>query len=150
MHLNFQQLHGVSTSKGCYIGQELINRTVRTGVIRKHALPFLVQSLPDFKFNPDQFMPMQWVDREFKGEELIGMEVRDGKGGKIGKVLGAKNNVGTAIIDMPKMIKAAEKSKEGENAKYFIKDKPVIMWNPPWLTLEHLSDNEDPSKPKSD
>jgi folate-binding protein YgfZ len=24
LHLNFQQLNGVSTTKGCYIGQELI------------------------------------------------------------------------------------------------------------------------------
>jgi tRNA-modifying protein YgfZ len=35
LHLNFNQLNGVSTTKGCYIGQELIQRTTHVGTIRK-------------------------------------------------------------------------------------------------------------------
>ena len=41
LHLNFQQLNGVSTNKGCYIGQELIQRTTHLGTLRKQVLPFI-------------------------------------------------------------------------------------------------------------
>lgn len=35
LHLNFDQLNSVHTNKGCYIGQELIQRSTHVGVIRK-------------------------------------------------------------------------------------------------------------------
>jgi len=45
--MNLHQLNGVSFTKGCYLGQELTQRTYHTGVVRKVALPFLIDSLPD-------------------------------------------------------------------------------------------------------
>ena len=47
LNINMHHLNGVSFDKGCYIGQELTQRTFHTGVIRKIALPFL-------KFEHDQ------------------------------------------------------------------------------------------------
>lgn len=41
LNMNFQHLNGISFNKGCYIGQELTQRTYHTGVIRKIAMPFI-------------------------------------------------------------------------------------------------------------
>jgi tRNA-modifying protein YgfZ len=35
----FEELHGISFSKGCYMGQELMSRTKHVGQIRKRVLP---------------------------------------------------------------------------------------------------------------
>lgn len=49
--VNADFLNGVSLSKGCYLGQEIIARTFHTGIVRKRALPFLLSksSSPSFK-----------------------------------------------------------------------------------------------------
>jgi folate-binding protein YgfZ len=44
LNMHLDALKGVSFSKGCYIGQELTQRTHFTGVIRKVALPFMLLS----------------------------------------------------------------------------------------------------------
>lgn len=41
LNLNFHLLNSISFNKGCYIGQELTQRTYHTGVIRKMAMPFV-------------------------------------------------------------------------------------------------------------
>jgi folate-binding protein YgfZ len=41
LNLNFQHLNSISFNKGCYIGQELTQRTYHTGVIRKIYMPFV-------------------------------------------------------------------------------------------------------------
>jgi folate-binding protein YgfZ len=41
LSMNFQHLNAISFNKGCYIGQELTQRTYHTGVIRKVAMPFI-------------------------------------------------------------------------------------------------------------
>lgn len=77
MHLHY--LNGVSFEKGCYIGQELTQRTFHTGVIRRVALPFMIVSKPEdrnsnFEINAGNFMPIQHIDKNFdleiKGEEI--------------------------------------------------------------------------------
>lgn len=41
LNMNLHLLNGVSFNKGCYIGQELTQRTYHTGVLRKVAMPFV-------------------------------------------------------------------------------------------------------------
>ena len=40
LECNLDGLHGVSFTKGCYIGQELTSRTHFRGVVRKRVMPF--------------------------------------------------------------------------------------------------------------
>jgi transferase CAF17, mitochondrial len=44
LNLNLHFMNGVSFDKGCYIGQELTQRTYHTGVIRRMALPFVINT----------------------------------------------------------------------------------------------------------
>ena len=46
LECNLDGLHGVSFTKGCYIGQELTSRTHFRGVIRKRVMPFTLPSAP--------------------------------------------------------------------------------------------------------
>ncbi len=41
LNMNFHHLKCISFKKGCYIGQELTQRTYHTGVLRKVAMPFI-------------------------------------------------------------------------------------------------------------
>ena len=40
MEYNIDGLNGISFTKGCYVGQELMARTHFKGVVRKRAVPF--------------------------------------------------------------------------------------------------------------
>jgi folate-binding protein YgfZ len=40
---NFEELHGVSFSKGCYVGQELTARTKHRALVRKRLLPVRIE-----------------------------------------------------------------------------------------------------------
>ena len=42
LEYNLDALNGVSYTKGCYVGQELIARTHNRGVIRKRLMPFTI------------------------------------------------------------------------------------------------------------
>jgi folate-binding protein YgfZ len=42
LNYNLHKLNGISFQKGCYIGQELTQRTFHTGVIRKVLMPFII------------------------------------------------------------------------------------------------------------
>ena len=99
LNMNLHILGGVSFDKGCYIGQELTQRTFHTGVIRKIALPFALNSTSSIEINPADFNPLSMVDDKFdldlKGELII-----DEKGKKLGKVLTSANNIGIAMVDL--------------------------------------------------
>lgn len=41
LNMNMHHLSGINFNKGCYIGQELTQRTFHTGVLRKMAMPFI-------------------------------------------------------------------------------------------------------------
>ena len=57
LNMNLHLLEGVSFDKGCYIGQELTQRTFHTGVIRKVALPFALDSSPHISIDAMNFDP---------------------------------------------------------------------------------------------
>ena len=41
LEFNIDGLHGISFTKGCYVGQELMARTHFKGVVRKRLMPFV-------------------------------------------------------------------------------------------------------------
>ena len=42
----FDQLHGVSFEKGCYVGQEVVSRMEHRGTARKRVVPVVAEALP--------------------------------------------------------------------------------------------------------
>jgi folate-binding protein YgfZ len=81
LHLNFNQLHGVSTTKGCYIGQELVQRTTHIGTVRKQTLPFVLRTpkLQDkLQIDPDNFNALRFIDRDYiPSKPMQGMDIKD-------------------------------------------------------------------------
>ena len=78
LNMLLHHLNGVSFEKGCYIGQELTQRTFHTGVIRRIALPFLAlseSSSANLKVDRANFIPMTHVDKDFD-VEIVGEEIR--------------------------------------------------------------------------
>ena len=64
MHLHY--LNGISFDKGCFIGQELTQRTFHTGVIRRIAMPYLILNEDqDVEMDPQNFVPMRQVTSSF-------------------------------------------------------------------------------------
>ena len=79
--MNLHYLNGISFTKGCYIGQELTQRTFHTGIVRRIALPFIILSKSDkkdskFRLDASNFSPLNFIDKDFdidiKGEEIFG------------------------------------------------------------------------------
>lgn len=68
---------------------------------------------------------------------MTGLEVKDQKGIKIGKILGSQFNMGTLLVDIPRLYK------NGPDAKYYLDDKQVIMWQPAWLKLQEAQQAPD-------
>lgn len=100
LNMHLDALKGVSFSKGCYLGQELTQRTHFTGVIRKVALPFMLLSdQTQLQIDVETFNPTTNVDFGFD-IDLKGQEIFDSKGKKLGKVIACQNNVGVALIDL--------------------------------------------------
>jgi len=87
LNMHLHHLNAVSFSKGCYIGQELTQRTYHTGVIRKMAMPFSIMTKENkTKLAVDNFDPHEWLDTGFD-ESLVSDVILDSKGKKLGKVL---------------------------------------------------------------
>jgi folate-binding protein YgfZ len=125
LNMNFQHLNAISFNKGCYIGQELTQRTYHTGVIRKMLMPFicadkLIYSM-DGKFilTPDSVenfivIPFQSLNKNFN-KNLKGLTVKNEKGEEIGTVLANHHNCGLAIIDKEKIEKSGKLNIENIN-----------------------------------
>ena len=54
LNMNFHHLNFINFNKGCYIGQELTQRTYHTGVIRKMAMPFVCTEKLKFKLGDEE------------------------------------------------------------------------------------------------
>ena len=128
LNMNLHLLEGVSFNKGCYIGQELTQRTFHTGVIRKVALPFALDSSPHISLDAMNFDPYvmhdQGFDLDLKGENIV-----DEKGKKLGKVLTNSTNMGVALVDLTKL------NKNGSNHKYSIAEHRAFLWQPAWMDM---------------
>lgn len=75
---NIDMMQGVDITKGCYLGQELVTRTIHKGVIRKRMMPFRIyghlnnymqrlelgQARDKWKYGPLEKSPYidQWID----------------------------------------------------------------------------------------
>lgn len=103
------------------------------GTVRKQTLPFVVRTpklLDKLQIDPDNFNALRFVDRDFSPSKAMqGMDIKDQKGTKVGKILGSQFNVGSVMVDMPRIYK------NGVNAKYFLEDQQIVMWQPAWLRL---------------
>eukprot|EP00347_Sterkiella_histriomuscorum_P020088 403339151 len=133
LHLNFDQLNSVSTTKGCYIGQELIQRSTHTGVIRKQTFPFIV--IKDPSFNPEDFAPLKQFNPDFTSK-LVDAEVQTEKKVTVGKVLANQFNAGIAMMNLPKLLQQTPET------RYFIQDKPVMLWQPAWQKIRKIDTSE--------
>lgn len=130
LNMHLDHLNGVAFDKGCYIGQELTQRTHYTGVVRKIALPYLVLSdATSMKIDMQGFSPISYVDRGFdinlKGETIL-----DAKGKKLGKVFAQQNNVGIALVDLARL------NLNGPNHEYKLGDFRAYLWQPMWLDMQ--------------
>lgn len=142
LNINLHQLNGVSFSKGCYIGQELTQRTYHTGVVRKVALPFLIDSLPNMddiqrlKIHVDDFSPLNMIDEGFD-EDLAGQEIKDSKGKRLGKILASRKNLGIAVVDLMKM-----GGQDGQRETFTVEGQRTLLWQPVWMNVALENDSE--------
>lgn len=137
LNMNLQHLNGVSFDKGCYIGQELTQRTYFTGAIRKLALPFMTLSDVGTKIDIENFTPASYVDLGFN-VALKGEEIKDAKGKKLGKVISHQNNFGIALVDLARL------NANGPNHEYSILgDFRTYLWQPVWLDASLKPEDQD-------
>lgn len=123
LNMHLHHLNGVSFEKGCYLGQELTQRTYFTGTIRRVALPFMV--IPDSDsstFHIEGYNPASHVDPGFN-ISLKGEEIKDSKGKKLGKILTSEKNMGIALVDLNRL------NANGPNHEYkTLHDFRTYLW----------------------
>jgi folate-binding protein YgfZ len=134
LNLNFQHLNGISFNKGCYIGQELTQRTHHTGVIRKVAMPFIcteklifkIGDENDNKFQGHVIIPFQSLDKKFS-QDLKGKNIIDSNGNIVGTVMISKYNCGIAMIEKEKLESTSVSKFTLDGLNTIIYD-PISLW----------------------
>lgn len=109
---NFEELNGVSFTKGCFIGQEIVARMKHKTVLKKRTLPFTTDG----------------------GTPAPGSAIRAG-GAKAGEILSSSGSAGLALIRLEewRQSEAAELSLEADDVR-------LAVAVPDWLNLkEELS-----------
>ena len=81
---NFEELHGVSFTKGCFVGQELTARTKHRGLVRKRLLPVIVDGA-----TPEPGTILHQAERE------------------AGEMRSARDGVGLALLRLEQLGKGA-------------------------------------------
>ncbi|KAH8380282.1 hypothetical protein KR009_009794 [Drosophila setifemur] len=91
LEANADYLHGVSFQKGCYVGQELTARIHHSGVIRKRYMPIRLTA------------PLS-----------ANRDVTSIAGAKLGRVLGAAQDHGVALLRIEQVLNGQELMLDGE------------------------------------
>lgn len=130
MHQHF--LNAISFDKGCYIGQELTQRTFHTGVIRRLALPYILLNENDkVDLKDKSFSPLNLYNDSFTDNistlVVTGTDNTTKQQITLGKILTQRNNIGIAVVDITKV------DKLGGNTKFNIGPYRALMWQPIWL-----------------
>jgi transferase CAF17, mitochondrial len=89
-------LNGISFTKGCYIGQELMARTHYKGVVRKRVVPFEIVGGNDSNSSEEEEGDCKRRYRDV---------VRVGSGEKVGKVVQVCDKYGLALLQLRKVMK---------------------------------------------
>jgi folate-binding protein YgfZ len=117
LNCNFQYMDGISFNKGCYLGQELTQRTYHTGVIRKKIVPFVItKELKFLQRSESEFIeiPILSIDKELN-LNLKDFEIISNGKDKIGKVLVNQYNCGLAMINTELLTPESKITIEGDN-----------------------------------
>ena len=143
LNMNLNMINAVSFSKGCYIGQELTQRTYHTGVVRRIALPFVINThLEDSErrmiVDVENFSPFNAIDRNFK-TVVKGETILDLKGKKLGKIIAQSYNLGIALADINLL------NKNGPTYEYNLGENRVLLWQPTWLILPETKGDQSES-----
>lgn len=123
------------TNKGCYIGQELIQRSTHVGVVRKQTYPFLV--FEKGQVEAGNFAPLNHCNKDFK-DNLVDAEVKTENHVIVGKVMAQQWNAGVAMINLPKLMQQTPET------RYFVNNYPVLLWQSAWQRMRDLRDKNDP------
>ncbi len=121
LEYNIVLLNGVSFSKGCYLGQELIAKTHHTGVIRKRIVPF--------EFLDDS------TSVQFKTDSII-MNLSSGK--NAGKLKGYSGKNGIAMLRLSELLEGSLVILDDENKQHHIKYKIPKYWDQDSKLIESL------------
>jgi hypothetical protein len=94
------------------------------------------------EFDVENFVPASYVDSGFN-LDLKGLDIRDPKAKKVGKILAQEKNFGIALVDLSKLPDGQEFNIDGFR---------TYLWQPAWLEraltiedkefLDDLSDGE--------
>eukprot|EP00887_Chlorella_sp_A99_P005774 scaffold1.g5774.t1 len=114
LEFNLDGLHGISFTKGCYVGQELMARTHFKGVVRKRLMPFQLLA-------PGGGAGMQ------PGQRVL----RPG-GGAVGVVRVAAGDVGLAVLRLGKVLPAVEAGQPLAIEAGSEGSVEVRAWRPNW------------------
>ncbi len=87
-NFGIEELNGVSFSKGCYVGQEVISRAKYQGVVRKKIFKLVSENI---------ILPVG------------GKAIFDLSGNKIGSLCSSKDNLGIALLNEEKYFELPEK-----------------------------------------
>ena len=130
LNLNFHHLNGISFKKGCYIGQELTQRTYYTGVLRKKLMPYVITDKMNFSIQEDStislLIPYNSIDKSYD-LAIKNKEIKSEDGVVIGSVVNQLFNCGLCLIDTEKlnMINQSKFNIEGLNIVFY---DPVELW----------------------
>ncbi len=109
---NFDQLGGVSFTKGCYVGQEVVSRMQHRGTARSRIIPVELGGQLAAELKDDE--------REISANSK-----------KIGQMLSVVGNQGLAIVRLDRAKKALE-----EGHSITVGDVPIAIKKPQWAKFE--------------